>query len=504
MAARQGDDQADNPAVRHHWAPIEDLPASSEELESRELRALGAVWEEQRESLTGDEALRHFNERLQRQWAIETGVIERIYSLDRGVTQVLIERGIEASLIPHGATDKDPELVVRIIRDQYQAVEWLFDIVGRRREISTSFIKELHALMTRTQQTAAGMDQFGNPVEAPLRHGDWKVLPNNPTRSDGSVHEYCPPEQVAPEVERLVSLHLTHMSSGVAPEVEAAWLHHRFTQIHPFQDGNGRVARALASLVFIRARWFPLVVTRDHRETYIDALESADAGALGPLVATFAALERKALVDALAIVREVIGERQRVDQVIASIGEIFAKRAEDRRTEWDRAKQLASTLQERAVHRLGMVATELQGQIAPVYPAFRAFVDDDHGDADRRFWFRSQARKAAGALRYFANWRDHESWTRLGLRDGSHVDVVLVFTAIGHEFRGLVGATLTFSRREQAGEGERPVVTIETASDDLFQLNYKDDEMELEERFDRWLDRSLVCALEMWRQGLPG
>jgi len=22
------------------------------------------------------------------------------------------------------------------------------------------------------------------------------------------------------------------------PEIEAAWLHHRFTQIHPFQDGN--------------------------------------------------------------------------------------------------------------------------------------------------------------------------------------------------------------------------------------------------------------------------
>lgn len=51
----------------------------------------------------------------------------------------------------------------------------------------------------------------------------------------------------------------------VSPEVEAAWLHHRFTQIHPFQDGNGRIARLLASLVFIKAGWFPLVVTRDDR-----------------------------------------------------------------------------------------------------------------------------------------------------------------------------------------------------------------------------------------------
>jgi len=38
-------------------------------------------------------------------------------------------------------------------------------------------------------------------------------------------------------------------------EVRAAWLqHHRFTWIHPFQDGNGRVARALASLVFLKVR----------------------------------------------------------------------------------------------------------------------------------------------------------------------------------------------------------------------------------------------------------
>lgn len=503
MDAVQGDPPVAAPSIGHLWEPIADLPPDWQGIASRELRALSAVWEEQWGSLRGDEALHRFNERLQRQWAIETGIIERIYTLDRGVTTLLIERGIDASLIPHDATDKDPELVVRIIRDQHEAVEWLFDVVGRRRQISTSFIKELHALMTRHQLTAAGQDRFGNTVEVPLRHGEWKVLPNNPTRVDGSVHEYAPPEQVAPEMERLVALHLAHQSGDVPPEVEAAWLHHRFTQIHPFQDGNGRVARALASLVSIRAGWFPLVVTRDHRETYIDALEAADRGELAPLVSTFAAVERKALVDALAIVREVMGERQRVDQVIASIGEIFAKRAEDRRSEWEVAKHLAGRLRDHARARFSEVADELQATVTPAYPDFRAFADDDHDDHDRARWFRSQAREAAETLKYFANWRDYESWVRLGLRDGAHGDVVVVFAAIGREYRGLVGATVTFSRREQAGEAERPLVRIDTASDELFQLNYKDDENEVVDRFDRWLDRSLVCALEMWRQTLP-
>jgi|GEM_PF-6737520 len=31
------------------------------------------------------------------------------------------------------------------------------------------------------------------------------------------------------------------------PLLVAAWLHHQFVQIHPFQDGNGRVTRALVA-----------------------------------------------------------------------------------------------------------------------------------------------------------------------------------------------------------------------------------------------------------------
>jgi Fic family protein len=70
-------------------------------------------------------------------------------------------------------------------------------------------------------------------------------------------------------------------------------LHHAFTQIHPFEDGNGRVARALASLIFLKPSWFPVVVTRDDREKYIEALERADSGELRPLVALFVQSQRR-------------------------------------------------------------------------------------------------------------------------------------------------------------------------------------------------------------------
>ena len=87
-----------------------------------------------------------------------------------------------------------------------------------------------------------------------MKSGGWKSLPNNPRRADGRIHEYCPPEHVAAEMDRLISMHQSHVVRDAPRDVAATWLHHRLTQIHPFQGGNGRVARRLAGLVPTIAR----------------------------------------------------------------------------------------------------------------------------------------------------------------------------------------------------------------------------------------------------------
>jgi hypothetical protein len=60
MAADRSDPAVESPVVGHRWKPITDLPLDWEALASRELRALTAVWEEQRGSLRGEEALKRF------------------------------------------------------------------------------------------------------------------------------------------------------------------------------------------------------------------------------------------------------------------------------------------------------------------------------------------------------------------------------------------------------------------------------------------------------------
>jgi Fic family protein len=242
------------------WHEITDLPEDFDSLTSHELRPLHEIWIEQKGTLVERGAMEEFHLRLKREWAVETGAIEGVYTLDRGVTQTLIERGIIPSLIPKQAGGKTPEHVAAIIQDQEQVLDWLFDYVKGARALSTSFIKELHSALLRHQEHVEVEDQFGNRFEKTLQKGTYKTSANNPRREDGTVFEYCPPEHLAAEMDRLVAWHADHQTRGVAPEVEAAWLHHRFTLIHPFEDGNGRVARAIASLVFIKAGWFPLII----------------------------------------------------------------------------------------------------------------------------------------------------------------------------------------------------------------------------------------------------
>ena len=487
--------------LSHKWNPISDLPEEASSLASAELRSLASVWAEQRVSLAASGALDNFNDQLRRQWAIETGIIERVYSLDRGVTQLLIEKGIDASLIPSSATDKNPELVAAMIRDHEEAVEVVFAAVKGERPLSTSYIKQLHAVLTRHQETTTAVDSLGRTVEVPLLRGEHKKLPNNPTRPDGSVHEYCPPEQVAVEMDRLIELYLSHEGKDIAPEVRSAWLHHAFTQIHPFQDGNGRVARALASLVLIRADWFPLAITEQDRSRYIEALESADDGDLKTLVAFTASILKRTFVNALSIAGEV-QRRQQVDHVISAAREQLEKRRRAKHKAWEQAKRTAEVLKQITEARLDDIRERLNREIGSFSTEFNFYVDSELDGGPRGYYFRHQIIETAKELQYFANLGEYHSWVRLVLNAGQQAEVLISFHSVGHEFRGILAATMCFFSRTQTEEGERDIGDSVTVSDEMFQINYRELQQDAKVRFEDWLDRNKVAALEMWRAGL--
>src|SRR5687767_5799127 len=97
------------------WSPetgITDLDELQMSLGASEIPGIKAIWTEQRSRLQGSKHLADFTERLSREWAIETGVIENLYEIERGVTQTLIERGFQAELLSHGTTNKPRDYVI--------------------------------------------------------------------------------------------------------------------------------------------------------------------------------------------------------------------------------------------------------------------------------------------------------------------------------------------------------------------------------------------------------
>jgi len=68
----------------------------------------------------------------------------------------------------------------------------------------------------------------------------------------------------------------------------ASEIHHKITFIHPFWDGNGRLARLLMNIKLMQAGFPPTILKRRERVSYYDALEKADNGEMGPLTTIIA------------------------------------------------------------------------------------------------------------------------------------------------------------------------------------------------------------------------
>jgi Fic family protein len=471
----------------YKWRPISDLGSDPKSLTDGELESLRRIWADQKKDLTARGVLDEFDKRLRREWSIETGIIENVYTLDRGVTRTLIEKGIDAALIPHGASDRDSALVARIIQDHYDALQGMFDFVGGQRLLSTGYVKELHAALLRNQDTHTVVDQFGKAFEKQLEKGQYKSAPNSPTRADGSVHEYSPPEHVASEMDRLLLMHAEHTAQGIPTEVEAAWLHHRFAQIHPFADGNGRVARAIASLVFIKAGWFPVIVKRDEYARYIEALEKADGDDLRPLVAMFVEAQRNAVVQATEIAYDVRPIAS-ADEAIAAARDRLLQRGMLPLKEWLAAKEVANKLMASATSRFGQITQKLSEEIGSVGRGFSFQAAGAHqGGTDN---IRTGVVQKAGQV---PNFGEYNVLVQLILNTGRSASLVLSFQSIGPRFRGIIGVVAYLST-----QGPEPIL-IEGGT---FQINYEEDLASAQSRFSKWLEHVIVEGLNQWRQSL--
>jgi Fic family protein len=232
--------------------------------------------------------------------AVDTGAIEGLYPADQGFTMsvALQSAAWQVEMQGHGVD------IMPYFEAQLRAYDLALDAAVQKTPISEAWIRALHEQLTGPQTTVRVLTSQG-PREAELLKGAYKRLPNHVRQMDCTIHAYALVLQTPDEMHRFVE-QLHHDDFAAAhPVLQAAYAHYCLVAVHPFQDGNGRVARALASVYLYRNRAasVPLVIFNDQKAKYLDALASADEGDTQAFVDFI--LDRT--VEAIDLVTEQIG-----------------------------------------------------------------------------------------------------------------------------------------------------------------------------------------------------
>lgn len=485
----------------HAWQPIAPLSSEERKFDLLSMQPLYVSWRNQKTRLQRESpaGLKDFTTRLVRRLSVETGILERIYDLDRGTTEALVAHGFREELISRSSTDIEPARLIDILRDQESGIALVMDCVANQRRITKSVLHELHATLLRHQDTTDAIDQFGNHIEIPLIKGKFKQYPNNPKRPDGTMHEYCPPVHVEAEVDVLLSTLESYKDDD--PVLVAAWLHHRFTQIHPYQDGNGRLARALTTLVLLRADLLPLVVDRDLRIEYIGALENADGGDLKGLAGIFARLERSAILQALSVDTDPVTTNQSTltGAVLQSLKHKVGRRREQKDAEHRSVNEVAMQLRKVAKQVLQRTTKDLREILSGIPDKQETHVLAGGTDHKSAHWYKYEVVQSANDAGKYANFSENHYFTRAIFKVGrEQLVVVISFHHVGRELSGVMEAT-AFARLEhfQNSDERRPTAqNFALCSPEPFVFTYQSNTSQLQGEFIRWLDTAIAVALK--------
>jgi Fic family protein len=270
--------------------------------------------EERRKTAT-PEALNAAVEVAVRAAALDTGAIEGLYTTDRGFTMTVALQHLawEQMIEERGAGVRE------LFEAQLEAYELVLDAVTRKLPITEAWIRALHEKLCGPQKTYRVRTELGWQ-EQELPKGQYKTLPNHVLLADGSFHAYAPVDRVPDEMHRLLGQIRTPKFEAAHPVLQASYIHYAFVVIHPFADGNGRVARALASVFFYRAESVPLVIFSNQRPAYLDGLSMADRGQYRPILVFF----RDRGIDTIQLASESLipSETPRLQELRARFGNL--------------------------------------------------------------------------------------------------------------------------------------------------------------------------------------
>ena len=148
--------------------------------------------------------------------------------------------------------------------------------------LTETFIRQLHHTLLREDYTMYRQQTDGTATSYVIHAGVYKTRPNSVITSTGERFEYASPEETPALMTDLVSWYNEEEQRGSMSPIElASVFHYRYIRIHPFEDGNGRIARLLVNYILTRHGYPMVVVKSNDKSNYLTALNRCDV-AVGP------------------------------------------------------------------------------------------------------------------------------------------------------------------------------------------------------------------------------
>ena len=194
--------------------------------------------------------------------------------------------GETRSLLLHGLTAAGKPMRDHLdIKGHNEAVVALEEFVRSEYPLTEQFIREMHQLLLGEPYHNPAQAAGGQPTRKLIVPGRYKTSPNNVLTATGETFYFASPEETPGRMTDLMDWYRAEEAAPTLPPVAlAAEFHYRFVRIHPFDDGNGRMARLLMNLILLRHGYPMTVIKAADRNRYLAALAEADAGEFEPFL----------------------------------------------------------------------------------------------------------------------------------------------------------------------------------------------------------------------------
>ncbi len=160
--------------------------------------------------------------------------------------------------------------------------EWAADT---SRPLTEADIKNLNRIILVKPFWKEAITVDGQQTGRQINIGNYKETPNHVRLTNGEQFYFASVVDTPILMGELIEWYRAEeQKNELEPVALAALLHYKFVRIHPFDDGNGRIARLLMNYVLYRHNLPPVVIKSAEKKDYLAALNSADVGNINSFI----------------------------------------------------------------------------------------------------------------------------------------------------------------------------------------------------------------------------